>query len=741
MTARVGFDGYCRQDAWCPLYVVLSNEGPSIEADLVLSPAYWGHLTETYYRSVSLPSHSRKALYLYFPAVGMKWRLQLVADGRVLAEEEVTLQRVDERDGLYAVLGEGVGALGFLAEIASQTHRSFVARIDPAALPPDPLAWESLDVLVLNDLDTADLSLAQRRALMTWVAHGGYLVVGGGEGAARTAAGIEDLLPVVLRGTRAVDDLHAVADLTGGELNPGPFLVAEATPTDGVVLLEQDGLPLIVQRPYGAGTVTFLAFDAAADLFHRWEDNVLLWSSLLGSASFPATQIGIRTDYAAWEAIRLVPGITVPSAFLLVGFALLYTLLVGPINYLLLRRVGRTEWAWVTIPVLAVLFTLVAYVTGLQIRGPVGIVHRLAVVHVPHGANTGRVTALVGFFSPRRATYDLEFDQAQVRVGEWDIPAPVGGSEALPSIAQEEDGVRLERVRFDVGEVRPLIAEGYVEVPSVEADLRLTPVDERTFRLEGTVHNGPLRLTDGVVLAGTEAQRIGDLEPGASISVALTFRGVARASILGPSLPSVGGWAAQPEQILGSGNFWEDRELYRRYQFLSALFPYDGSGLHLGVYLLGWVEEAPFPARPIGRPYEDEPLALYLFDLPVSTVAEGATLTVPSSLITCRREESWDTPFYLPAGTTATFTCTPWTEIGLRTVDEATLLLSGVGTISVEVWDWQEASWQTLDGWGSHTLLDTDRYLSPSQSLRFRVRVGEADVHLERLEVSLKGRR
>ena len=46
-----------------------------------------------------------------------------------------------------------------------------------------------------------------------------------------------------------------------------------------------------------------------------------------------------------------------------------YILLIGPINYLVLKRLDRREWAWVTMPVLIVVFAVGAYGFGSLLRG------------------------------------------------------------------------------------------------------------------------------------------------------------------------------------------------------------------------------------------------------------------------------------------------------------------------------------------------------------------------------------
>ena len=49
--------------------------------------------------------------------------------------------------------------------------------------------------------------------------------------------------------------------------------------------------------------------------------------------------------------------------WLLIGIAL-FIVLVGPVNFLLLRRAGKPEWAWATVPVLSVVFVAGFWIIG-----------------------------------------------------------------------------------------------------------------------------------------------------------------------------------------------------------------------------------------------------------------------------------------------------------------------------------------------------------------------------------------
>ena len=784
MQVTAGFDGYCRSGGWCPVYAVLSNEGLDVEGELRLTVhgAAGGSEPGVYVRKVVLPAHSRKAYFLYVPSAGSFSRSRLAvqfhaegAPDESLASQQVAVEWLDEGEWLYGIVGSSPSALNFLSDVAPAGGVAAVAHLHLESLPPDPLAWEGLDVLILNDVDTTVLGREQRQALETWVAHGGHLIVGGGAGAARTVAGVADLLPVVLRGTRSVDDLWALGERVGAPVAAGPYAVAEAGLRDGEVLVEQGGeqrdgqgaLILLARRSYGAGMVDFLAFDAGLNPFACWDDNGLLWQSIIEAGDAGTQRLTVRDGNGTQEAVNAIPGLELPSALQLLAFMLVYTLLIGPVNYVVLRKLDRRELAWLTIPLLVVGFTACAYVTGFQIRGSAAIVHRLAAVYVPEGLPStsrgtgmvvGRVSEVVGLFSPRRTTYDVWVAGAGVR----EIPDDYyGGPARRPlHVIEEAEGLTVTNLRVDVGGIRPFVAEGYVNVPGVEADLQLVVDAAGALQLEGTVRNGDLLLKEAVLIVGDDEQRLGDLEPGEETNVHLLIHGGGGVVAPGPGSSVFLYGYSIAEQILGPGDYWEDRELYRRYQFLQALFPYGGPSLAPGVYLVGWVEEdVPLPVEVVDRPglkTTTVETALYVYDLPVAGLETGATITIPPGLITRRVEETtgyvdtWpDEGFHMEPGTMVVLRFTIWPGVAVRHVDELMLDMQGrsynhtSGSPTVSLWNRESGDWERLDlGWGLHSIPNSGVYVTPLGDVLLRLETdAEWSVDVESLTITIKGQR
>ena len=752
MSVTAGFDGYCHTGGWCPLYVILSNEGAGVEGELRVA----GDTTDLdeYARLVVLPANSRKGYFLYVPSNNSsRLVVQLLADGELISSRSVTISWLDEQSRLYGVASSDPSALNFLNDVAPPGAGAAVAHLDLQSLPSNPLGWESLDVLILNDVDTTFLSSEQRRALETWVAHGGHLIVGGGAGAARTVSGLTDpstgsgrgLLPVTVGGARSVDDLWALGEQFGAALSTGPYAVSEVVLGDGEALIEQGDLVLLARRVYGTGRVDFLAFDAGLNPFVRWDDNSRLWENIVGTRVVGARRLAVRNGYNARDAVNAIPGLKLPSTLQILAFMLVYTLLIGPVNYVVLRKLDRRELAWLTIPVLIAGFTGCAYLTGFQVRGTVAIVHRLAAVYVPQEAGVGRVSQVVGLFSPRRTNYDVRAMDAQVReISDSYYGGPTG---QRLRVLEEADGVTVAGLRVDVGGIQPFVAEGYVNAPPVEADPKLIGDTAGGLWLEGMARNGSLPLKEAVLIVGGGEQRLGDLEAGEEFTFSLP---------LYVSLPSYS-YDDMPGRILGTAGYWDDQTLYRRYELLQALFPYGASNsLAEGVYLVGWVEEGvPLPVEVVDRSHSTVEMALYVYELPAAGLEAEGEITIGPDIITRQMENSEGyvdvrpEGCYIDSGAEVEFRFTVWSGVVVSQVDELVLEMQGSSNgdpthpPAVALWNWESQSWDEFGaGWGQHSVFNPGAYVLASGEVLLRLTAQEDwPASVDVLTITIKGQR
>ena len=75
-----------------------------------------------------------------------------------------------------------------------------------------------------------------------------------------------------------------------------------------------------------------------------------------------------------------LPSLDIPSVRALGVLLILYIVIVGPVNFLLLKLKNKLHFAWVTIPTLTVLFALGAFGLAYSLRGNDIMINKLSVI-------------------------------------------------------------------------------------------------------------------------------------------------------------------------------------------------------------------------------------------------------------------------------------------------------------------------------------------------------------------------
>ncbi|MEJ7697451.1 MAG: hypothetical protein WKF78_12720 [Candidatus Limnocylindrales bacterium] len=156
---------------------------------------------------------------------------------------------------------------------------------------------------------------------------------------------------------------------------------------------------------YGSGAVSVVGFDPTVSWIAKSDLAAALWRRML-----PVRSVGgpvIADDSQIVAAASQLSSLALPPIGGLIALLGAYILLIGPINYLVLRRLDRRELAWVTMPVLIVVFAVGAYAFGSLLRGSDLIINEVAIVRGAPGATEGTAQAYLGIFSPSRGTYQL----------------------------------------------------------------------------------------------------------------------------------------------------------------------------------------------------------------------------------------------------------------------------------------------------------------------------------------------
>lgn len=232
--------------------------------------------------------------------------------------------------------------------------------IPPEDLPRDFISYQPLGVVVLGEAPLNQLNEDQARALKGWVGSGGLLIVTGGADLAGLRANkLDEIIPVEAQGSITVPALAELTDLYGAFDTPAALLVMGGRARNGAkVILGSNEKPLVAESRYGNGLVRFVAFNPKLNPYRSWNNGRYLWADLLNPAIDTRTYFTRRGNFS--DYLYSLADIKAASSSYFLFFLLAYVLFVGPVNYLILKKLKKLDLAWLTIPAVAILFTLIS---------------------------------------------------------------------------------------------------------------------------------------------------------------------------------------------------------------------------------------------------------------------------------------------------------------------------------------------------------------------------------------------
>jgi hypothetical protein len=539
--AHALYDGTSKYGEWLPVVVGLQNNGTDIRGRVQVRIEGSSNQEAIYAQPLELPRGARKEVTIYTIPNNFSRRLlvEFVPEGNAADEAvvatEVEIMPVRNIRFMAAAItggGQGLQALGgvnFRGE--RREDRAILVPLTLETLPERPEALRTVDLLILTGVDTSTLTPRQQAALEQYVVLGGMLVLGGGADAKRVMAGIpESLHPVSLVNEVKLDALDSLNYLTGQPVRVnGPFPAAHAVPLrDSLVRLYESTLPLIVEREVGHGAVYWLALDPSLTPFDAWTGVEEFWLALLAErARFP---IDLPPDaaprqfmnYELYSAVQNLPSLDLPELQLLIPLLIIYILIVGPVNYFILRRRKRLELAWATIPAVTFVFSLGAYGLGFQLRGSDILINQVAVVEAMPASEAAYIRSMIGLFSPRQETYDL-FVEGNALLSPAELvsdPYDNRNNRRSEGILMQGEPSFVQDMNINQWSMQTVMAES-LALSGYGFEAELQTADNK---LSGSITNGSDYLwKDVVIVLGHEYVQLGNIPAGSSKEVELPY--------------------------------------------------------------------------------------------------------------------------------------------------------------------------------------------------------------------------
>jgi hypothetical protein len=539
--AEVGYEGTYLMNHWTPVRIIVENAGRDLEGSLEVLVPSDSRSSVVYATPVVLPNTSSKEYTIYVKIHGLNRSLdiQLLDKNRKLVEEiEIeNLNPVSSDNYFLGLVTDDEPSLGYWKE--KMQNNQLLSRYEPIALnaanfPNRREVLDNFSVLILNNIETSSFRPEQIEALDYWVENGGVLIVGTGVNGRRTLSGLSgSILPTApgeVSELSIADVGPVLEDISGRPvLGSIPLNIMNFKADEGTVLVPD----LVRMYRKGSGVVYLSAFDIGTEPILSWTGNKMLWENLLYDSlpehairTLQSPYLKLEGSSGIEEILGYIESMELPSIAVVLFLFLLYLALAGPVNYMVLNKIDKREWSWVSIPALSIVFAVLIYGMGYNTKGGDIVMNTVSVVNMDSDSRGGDLTNYVGVFIPRRGDYRIDVDRdALLTLNNqyYGYSNPTSGDSGSGIVEARIIQGRPAQIQFDNVNIWTMktfkMDTQRVDFGSIEADLYY-----EMGKIQGTIENKtPYPLEDFVVYTENAYTKVGNIAAGEKKNVELSL--------------------------------------------------------------------------------------------------------------------------------------------------------------------------------------------------------------------------
>jgi hypothetical protein len=205
------------------------------------------------------------------------------------------------------------------------------------------------------------------------------------------------------------------------------------------------------------------------------------------------------------------------------------------------------------------------------------------------------------------------------------------------------------------------------------------------------------------------------------------------------------------QDILQTPNYYDDKESYRRYSFVSCLINNSiPSARGTSVYLSGWSDQAVMDVSLSKKAFKVQDTTLYLVALKPELEIIGDILNLTPGMFTWQVTENpgYDvSPYnvYIYSAAQYSLLFQPTIPISFSEVEslvfhlESASLKGSVIELKVSLWDYSEDRWALINDlvWGKNEIPDPARYVNHSGMIQVQVESLSNYVQIDRSDFTL----
>lgn len=411
-----GFDGAAKEYDTIPVTLEIHNQGEAFEGSVKMTSGPRDSFSHYYDFEAQLVigAGEQRSVRFYLPqdSVSYEASVEFLAANGASVQSDQYLGNISYSSMLIGVLSDDYSAAGYLGEMRWLDRSHSLANPQPVNLAKslEYLDYDSinlLDVIVINDFRTDQLTRRQAGLIKGWVEQGGTLLVGTGVHYQRTLSGfIDDYIGGSIgaigprSGFLGAQDTYNIAGEDSLELD--------------VVELRIDGAAARPDEWYqtvskGRGNIAVFQFDLAGKSLLGWSYRNQALEQIFSDILFNKTGTGGSSGHqlSARQVGNTISNVyinSIPSISRYILVLLVYVALL-PILYMVLKKRDKRHYIWGAVPALSIVFALVIYITGTGSRLKNPNLNYLCVLNL--NDSVARESVYMGSTSPRNSPYEF----------------------------------------------------------------------------------------------------------------------------------------------------------------------------------------------------------------------------------------------------------------------------------------------------------------------------------------------
>lgn len=547
VNAEVGIGGKIKRYAPVPLKITITNNGTDFSGDFVIDVHESYDVGAGLVYPLTIAEGETKTIHVTLNALeeaynsmGTQQKIFHFYEGGIEKGKSIDYKGTStlrpffhELDHIYLFTltenSDRLSNLYQLTEDASSGVEIFHLKdIKDYELPTDSNGFQLVDILVVDEVSLTDLSQEQQQALFHWVQLGGTLLVGASDQISVSMGVFQSHLPLTLLQERITVSANNLSKITNNGKFDQNIEVQKATKNKESKILLQDGNTILAaSKKIGSGQIIQTTFSLGDQPLAGMAGYGKLLSQILDMPNFTSSNY-YNSDFYHYlpddvqRINEIFPSFEVTTHWLMIVI-IIYILLVGPILYVVLKRLDKREHAWWIIPVMAISLSVIMFLFGAKDRIMNAQIQQASYLKVNEDKS------LDGYYinsllTNKKGDYKFTTDEYTTITTlnrDTDMFEGINKLHDQFYITKHANGSTLTLRDLNYWSVQSMIGKTTVQHAG-NLDINITL---KNNNIEGTIKNNfPFKLKDVAIWSGYKEMVIGDIEPNETLKVSETVQ-------------------------------------------------------------------------------------------------------------------------------------------------------------------------------------------------------------------------